>query len=131
MVSQFSSSLDTGSLGCCLEDLHIPERNLKSRNHFWELLAYTDADFALNIDDMRSTTGVVLLLNGGPVSWKSQRQKGVSLSTTESEYVAAATAAKEVVWMRLLWMSLLQDLRLRLRLRQLSYSATINLQKNL
>ena len=73
-----------------------------SRN---ELVAYTDADFASNLDDRRSTTGIVLLLNGGPVSWKSQRQKCVSLSTTESEYVAAATASKEVVWMR----RLLQD----------------------
>jgi hypothetical protein len=76
-----------------------------SRN---ELLAYTDADFASNQDDRRSTTGVILLLNRGAMSWKSQRQKCVSLSTTESEYVAAATAAKEVVWMR----RLLQDLRL-------------------
>ena len=51
-------------------------------------------------------TGVVLMLNGGPVSWKSKRQSCVSLSTTESEYVAAAAAAKEIVWMR----RLLQDL---------------------
>ena len=46
------------------------------------------------------------MLNGGPVSWKSKRQSCVSLSTTESEYVAAAAAAKEIVWMR----RLLQDL---------------------
>ena len=70
------------------------------------LLAYSDADFAANLDDRRSTTGVLLMLNGGPVSWKSQRQSCVSLSTTESEYVAAAAAAKEVVWMR----RLLQDI---------------------
>ncbi len=76
-----------------------------SRN---ELLAYTDADFASNQDDRRSTTGVILLLNGGPLSWKSQRQNCVSLSTPEFEYVAAATATKEVVWKR----RLLQDLRL-------------------
>jgi hypothetical protein len=70
------------------------------------LQAYSDADFAANVDDRRSTTGVVLMLNGGPVSWKSKRQSCVSLSTTESEYVAAAAAAKEIVWMR----RLLQDL---------------------
>lgn len=73
-----------------------------SRN---ELVAYTDADFASNLDDRRSTTEIILMLIGGPLSWKSQRQKCVSLSTTESEYVAAATASKEVVWMR----RLLQD----------------------
>lgn len=67
----------------------------------------SDADFASNIDDRRSTTGVVLLLNGGAVSWKSKKQKTVSLSTTESEYVAAATAAKEVVWVRRLLYAIL------------------------
>ena len=64
------------------------------------LQAYSDADYASNLDDRRSTTGVILILNGGPVLWKSQRQKCVSLSTTESEYVAASAGAKEIVWMR-------------------------------
>ena len=32
------------------------------------LIAYSDADFAANVDDRRSTTGVLLILNGGPIS---------------------------------------------------------------
>lgn len=70
------------------------------------LEAFTDADFAANMDDRCSTSGVLLTLNGGPVTWRSHRQKCVSLSTTEAEYVAAATGSKEVVWMR----RLLRDL---------------------
>ena len=65
-----------------------------------QLIAYTDADFAANIDDRRSTSGVLLMLNGGPIAWSSHRQKCVSLSTTESEYVAAAAGSKEIIWMR-------------------------------
>lgn len=34
------------------------------------------------------------------MTWSSQRQKLVVLSTTEAEYVAASAAAKEVVWLR-------------------------------
>lgn len=64
------------------------------------LKTYSNADFAANLDDRRSTLGVVLMLNGGPLLWEGQRQTSVSLLTTESEYVAAATAAKETVWMR-------------------------------
>ena len=64
------------------------------------LVAYSDADFPGNVSDRRSTSGVVLMLNGAPVSWSSRKQSCVSLSTTESEYVAATTAAKEVAWMR-------------------------------
>ena len=65
-----------------------------------QLVAYTDADFAANIEDRRSTSGVLLMLNGGPMAWISHRQKCVSLSTTESEYVAAASGSKEIIWMR-------------------------------
>lgn len=70
------------------------------------LEAFSDADYAGNINDRRSTTGVFLLLNGGPIIWKSKRQTSVTPSTTESEYVSAATAAKEVIRAR----RLLQDL---------------------
>ena len=54
----------------------------------------------------RSTTGYAFNFANGLVTWSSQRQKMVTLSTTESEYVAAATAAKENIWIR----NLLKDL---------------------
>ena len=44
--------------------------------------------------------GYVFSLANGPVTWASQRQKLVVLSTTEAEYVAASAAAKEAVWLR-------------------------------
>ena len=64
------------------------------------LCAYSDSDFAGNVDDRRSTSGNLFMLYGGPVAWCSKRQKCISLSTTEAEYVAASTAAKELVWLR-------------------------------
>src|SRR5262245_12192453 len=39
---------------------------------------YSDADWAGDIDTRRSTTGYVVMLNGGPVSWKSHKQPTVS-----------------------------------------------------
>ena len=41
-----------------------------------------------------------ILLSGGAVSWKSQKQKCVALSTAEAEYVAMASAAQESFWLR-------------------------------
>ena len=62
------------------------------------LIAYSDADYAGDIVTRRSTSGFVCMFMGGPVSWSSQRQRSVALSTTESEYIAASEAAKEIVW---------------------------------
>ncbi|KAE8692624.1 Retrovirus-related Pol polyprotein from transposon TNT 1-94 [Hibiscus syriacus] len=64
------------------------------------LTGYVDADLAGNVDIRRSTTGYVYTLGGTTVSWVSQLQKIVALSTTEAEYVAVTEASKEMVWLQ-------------------------------
>ncbi|UYV79406.1 hypothetical protein LAZ67_17002496, partial [Cordylochernes scorpioides] len=64
------------------------------------LIGFSDADFAGDLDTRKSTTGFVFMLNNGPISWCSQKQNCVSLSTTESEYIAASKAKKEAIWLR-------------------------------
>ena len=53
-----------------------------------------------DIDRWRSTSGVLVFLGSALISWLSLKQKVVALSTCEAEYVAAATAACQVVWLR-------------------------------
>lgn len=64
------------------------------------LVAYSDADFAGDLDTRKSTTGYVFMLSNGAITWCTSRQQSVSTSTTESEYIAASTAVKEVIWLR-------------------------------
>jgi hypothetical protein len=61
--------------------------------------AHVDSAFADDKQTGRSTNGFVITLGIGAVSWSSKRQSLVTLSTTEAEYVAASSAAREVVWL--------------------------------
>ena len=66
-----------------------------------QLIAYSDADWAGDSSDARSTTGILLKLGGAAVAWSSTKQSSVSLSSSEAEYIAASETAREVVAMRI------------------------------
>ena len=65
-----------------------------------KLLAYTDSDYAGDIEDRKSTSGYVFLMNSGAVSWCSKKQPIVTLSTTEAEFVAAAICTCQAIWIK-------------------------------
>jgi transposase InsO family protein len=64
------------------------------------LVGYTDADWAGDLDDRKSTCGYVFILGGAAISWKSKKQASVALSSTQAEYMALSEAGKEAVWLR-------------------------------
>ena len=64
-----------------------------------KLQGYVDTDLASDINSRKSTTGFVFTLDGTTISWASNLQKIVALSTTEAEYVAATEAGKEMIWL--------------------------------
>lgn len=70
------------------------------------LICYSDSDYAGDQSTGRSTSGMVCLLAGAAISWRSQRQSVVSISSTEAETIAASEASQELIWLN----SLLKDL---------------------
>jgi hypothetical protein len=64
----------------------------------FRLMGYSDRDLAGDIDDRRSTTKLLFFLEGNPVSWLSQKQKVMTKSSCEAEYMASAGAASQAVW---------------------------------
>ncbi|KAG5862373.1 hypothetical protein JTB14_002955 [Gonioctena quinquepunctata] len=62
-------------------------------------VAYCDADYGGDLKTRRSRTGIVCKYSDGAITWASQKQKSVVLSTTEAEYVAASEGTKEVIWL--------------------------------
>jgi len=63
-------------------------------------LTYTDAAHGDDKDTGKSTSGYLVKMGTGAISWSSKLQSIVTLSTTEAEYVAAVSAGQEIVWMR-------------------------------
>ena len=64
------------------------------------LEGYSDSDYAGCKDDRKSTAGYVFMLGGGAVAWASKKQKCVTKSTMEAEFVACSLAASEAVWIK-------------------------------
>ena len=64
------------------------------------LEVYTDADFANSRIDRKSIIGMCTFLGGNLVSWKSKKQKYVSLSSAESEIIAIEIGVKEALWIK-------------------------------
>ena len=83
--------------------------------HNRDLEVYVDADFAGNFDKSdtqnrdtaRSRHGYIIMYKGCPMSWKSQLQTEICLSSTESEYTGLSYALREVIPI----MHLLQEIK--------------------
>eukprot|EP00253_Pinus_taeda_P008857 PITA_08857 len=69
------------------------------RSMIGSLLYLTDADWAGNVDDRKSTSGGAFFMGSKLVSWFSKKQSSIALSTAEAEYVAAASCCTQLLWM--------------------------------
>ena len=75
-----------------------------------ELQAFSDADYAGDPDDCRSTRGSCIFIGPNLISWSSKKQKGVSCSSTEAEYRPLVYIAATLTWFQ----SLFKDLHIPL-----------------
>lgn len=113
ILSQFVSAPTSVHYAALLRVLRgtIRRSLLFSSTSSLELRAYTDADWAGDPTDRRSTTGFCIFLGSSLISWRSKKQAVVSRSSTEAEYRAMADTSAEIVWLRRLLRTLGIDLR--------------------
>ena len=64
-----------------------------------ELVGFSDSDFAGDSHNRKSTSGYIFFFGGMAISWSSQKQSIVALSSCEAEYIAATSATCQAVWM--------------------------------
>ncbi|GKA70546.1 hypothetical protein Tco_0776685, partial [Tanacetum coccineum] len=66
----------------------------------FDLVAYTDSDYARASLDMKSTTGGCQFLGSRLISWQCKKQTVIANSITEAEYVAASSCYGQVIWIQ-------------------------------
>ena len=62
------------------------------------LIAFTNADWAGDPCDKRSTSGIIVFLGNNLITWLAKKQHAVSCSFTEAEYRSLASGAAELSW---------------------------------
>nr|GEU33326.1 putative ribonuclease H-like domain-containing protein [Tanacetum cinerariifolium] len=94
-----------------LKDLNVKRifRYLKGKPHLglwypkdspFNLVAYSDSDYVRASLDRKSTTGGCQFLGCRLISWQCKKQTVVATSSTEAEYVAAASCCAQVLWIQ-------------------------------
>ncbi len=79
----------TADLGC----------HYRKKEKVVALIGYSDSDHGADVDGRKSTSGVLYFYGDNAITWQSQKQKAVALSSCEAEYIAAATASCQGVWL--------------------------------
>lgn len=78
-----------------------PGKELKfSKNNHLQVEGYTDADWAGNISDRKSTVGYFMFVGGNLVKWRSKKQNVVALSSAEVEFRGMAKGFCELLWLK-------------------------------
>lgn len=63
------------------------------------LVGFSDADWAGDLDDRKSTTRGFFYLGNNFISWYSRKKNCISLSTVKSKYLAVGIACSQLLWL--------------------------------
>jgi hypothetical protein len=107
VVRELAKCMDKATKGTYLEMLRVIKFVIDTKNFClriqpefkgknWSLRVFCDSDWAGDSETRISVTGFILYLMNVPVCWRSKAQKGVTLSSTEAEYVAMSEEVKEI-----------------------------------
>lgn len=69
-------------------------------NNFSNISAFSDADWASDKTTRKSVSGALIYHQGNLISWSSKKQRTVSLSSAESEYIAAASCVSDLLFVK-------------------------------
>ncbi|RVW17554.1 Retrovirus-related Pol polyprotein from transposon RE1 [Vitis vinifera] len=105
VVSQFMHRPSEDHMDAVMRILHYlkssPRKGLMfSKNGHLKVVGYTNADWAGNITNRKSTTGYFTFVGGNLVTWRSKKQKVVALSSAEAEFQGMVKEICELIWLK-------------------------------
>ncbi|XP_048622596.1 secreted RxLR effector protein 161-like [Brassica napus] len=93
------------------------------------VVGYSDSSHNIDLDDGRSTSGHAFYYGSSLITWTSQNQQTVALSSCEAEFMAATEAAKQAIWIKELLSEILSKEGENVKLR-IDNKSAIALSKN-
>ncbi|XP_074336169.1 secreted RxLR effector protein 161-like [Apium graveolens] len=108
--------------------LHYGLVYTKGRGNYL-LSRFSDSDLAGNIEDRKSTGGMAFYLDESLITWVSQKQRCVTLSSCEVEFIAATTTACQGIWLQRV-LSQVADIKPGLVVLYIDNRSTIDLATN-
>ena len=72
----------------------------KAGRNATKLVGYSDSSHNVDPDDGRSTTGHIFYLGSSPITWCSQKQDTIALSSCEAEFMTGTEAARQAIWLQ-------------------------------
>ncbi|GKE00864.1 hypothetical protein Tco_1388847 [Tanacetum coccineum] len=81
----------------------------------------TGCSYGINTDQGKGTTGILFYFGESPITWCTQKQPTVALSSCESEFIAATGAACQALWMRREWNTSKWNKSVRITKRKYTY----------
>ena len=97
--------LDTKSLGLKIWPIG-------NKSEPWEIICFTDSDYASDPETRRSVSGYIIYVHGVPICWKSKAQRCVTLSSCKAEWVALSESVKDIIFL----VRLLESMKINVRL---------------
>lgn len=105
VVSRYMESPTTSHMNAVKQILRYVKGTLnlgieyKKNQECEALIGYSDSDLGGDVDDRKSTTGIIFFLGENPITWVSQKQRIVALSSCEAEYIAATGGTCQGIWL--------------------------------
>ena len=64
------------------------------------LAGYSDANWAGNVDNRKSTIGGCFYVGTNLVAWMCKKQNSISFSIAEAEYIVVGSCCSQLLWMK-------------------------------